>query len=156
MNVIYVLAAGIGFVAGLRSLTAPAAVSWAACLGWLNLQGSPLAFLGSQAAVVIFSLLAAAELVVDKLPRTPSRTRAGPLMTRIVLGGLAGAGISVAGGEGLLPGMVLGGLGSVIGAFAGYQARRRLVARVGVKDAAVAVVEDLVTIGLAYLIVSSA
>ena len=151
---VFLLAAGIGFVAGLRSLTAPAAVSWAACLGWLNLSGSPLAFLGSTAAVVIFSLLAVAEYVADKLPRTPSRTSAGPLMGRIVLGGLAGAGIGVAGGRGLLPGLVLGGLGGLIGAFAGYQARRRLVAGLGVKDTVIAVLEDLVAIGLAYLIVS--
>jgi uncharacterized membrane protein len=66
---ILILAAGIGFVAGLRSLTAPAAVSWAAHLGWLDLQGSPLAFMGSTAAVAIFSMLALAELVADKLPR---------------------------------------------------------------------------------------
>ena len=41
---IYVLAFLIGVVAGLRAMTAPAAVSWAARLGWLNLQGTPLAF----------------------------------------------------------------------------------------------------------------
>ena len=36
----------IGVVAGLRALTAPAAVSWAAHLGWLKLEGTWLAFLG--------------------------------------------------------------------------------------------------------------
>ena len=40
---IYLLAIGIGIVAGLRSLTAPAMVTWAARLGWINLTGSPLA-----------------------------------------------------------------------------------------------------------------
>jgi uncharacterized membrane protein len=153
---ILLLATGIGFVAGLRSLTAPAAVSWAARLGWLNLSGSALAFMGSTAAVVIFSLLAVAEYVADKLRTTPSRTTAGPLVARIVMGGLAGACISEAGGQGVLVGMVLGGLGGLVGAFAGYQARRRLVAGLGVKDTVIAVLEDLVTIGLAYLIVSSA
>ena len=76
---VLILAAGIGFVAGLRSLTAPAAVSWAAHLGWLDLQGSPLAFMGSMAAVAIFSILALAELVADKLPTTPNRTTPGPV-----------------------------------------------------------------------------
>ena len=74
---IYLFAAAIGFVAGLRSLTAPAAVSWAVHLGWLNLQGSPLAFMGSTAAVAIFTFLALAELVADKLPMTPNRTSQG-------------------------------------------------------------------------------
>ena len=47
MNYVFVLALGIGIVAGLRSLTAPAVVAWGAHLGWLNLHGSPLAFIGS-------------------------------------------------------------------------------------------------------------
>jgi uncharacterized membrane protein len=149
------LAAGIGFVAGLRSLTAPAAVSWAACFGWLDLGGSPLVFMGSTAAVAIFTILAAAELVADKLPRTPNRTRAGPLMGRIVMGSLAGACISVGAGQLLTAGAVLGGLGAVIGTFVGYTLRRRLVSGLKVKDLYIAIAEDLVAVGLAYLIVSS-
>jgi uncharacterized membrane protein len=148
------LAAGIGFVAGLRSLLAPAAVSWAAHLGWLSLQSSPLAFMGSTAAVVIFSILAAAELVADKLPQTPNRTAAGPLMARIVMGSLSGACIVISAGQSLPAGLVLGGLGGVVGAFAGFQARKRLARGLGVKDAVVAVTEDLVAIVLAYVIVA--
>ena len=151
---VLLLAAGIGFVAGLRSLTAPAAVSWAAHLGWLHLQGSPLAFMGSTAAVAIFSILALAEYVADLLPRTPNRTMPGPLMARIVMGSLAGASISLSAGRLLVAGMVLGGIGGVIGAFAGYEARKRLVSGLKVKDAVIAVTEDLVAIVLAYLLVS--
>jgi uncharacterized membrane protein len=148
------LALGIGIVAGLRSLTAPAAVSWAAHLGWLDLHGSPLAFMGSTAAVVIFSVLAVAEYVADVLPRTPSRTRPGSLIGRILMGGLAGACLSVSAGQSLLAGAVLGGMGAVIGTFGGYEIRRRLVSALEVKDIFIAVLEDLVTIGLACLIVS--
>lgn len=74
MNLIYALALalGIGIVAGLRSLTAPAVVSWAAHLGWLNLQGTLLAFMESTAAVVIFSLLALVEYLADVLPKPPA------------------------------------------------------------------------------------
>ena len=36
----------IGVIAGLRTMTAPAAVSWAARLGWLELGQTNLAFLG--------------------------------------------------------------------------------------------------------------
>jgi uncharacterized membrane protein len=150
---VLILAAGIGFVAGLRSLTAPAAVSWAAHLGWLDLQGSPLAFMGSTAAVAIFSILALAELAADKLPTTPNRTTPGPLMARIVMGGLAGACISVSAGRLLVVGMVLGGMGGVIGAFAGYEARKRLASGPKVKDIIIAVLEDLLALGLALLIV---
>ena len=150
----WLLPIGIGFVAGLRSSTAPAAVSWAAHVGWLDLQGSPVSFMGSTAAVAIFSIFALAEYVADKLPRTPSRTKPGPLMGRIVLGGLSGACVSVSAGGLLLAGLVLGGIGGIIGAFVGYQARRRLVSGLKVKDIVIAVLEDLFAIGLAYLIVS--
>jgi uncharacterized membrane protein len=152
--VTYLFAVAIGFVAGLRSLTAPAAVSWAAHLGWLHLQGSPLAFMGSKAAVAIFSILALAELVADKLPMTPSRTKPGPLMARMVMGGLCGACLSVSTGQSWLAGTVVGGIGAVIGAFAGYEARRRLVNGLKLKDVVIAVSEDLVAIALAYVIVS--
>ena len=57
MNYVFAFALGIGFVAGLRALTPPAVVAWAAHLGWLHLNNSPLAFVGSTIAVIIFSLL---------------------------------------------------------------------------------------------------
>jgi uncharacterized membrane protein len=150
-----ILALIIGFVAGLRSMTAPAAVSWAACFGWLTLRGTPLQFMGSGVTVAIFTLAALAEYVADKLPRTPNRISTGPLIGRIVLGGLSGAALAVALGDSLLAGALLGGLGAVLGAYAGYHARRRLVARLRSKDAVIAVTEDLVAILLAYLVVSA-
>jgi uncharacterized membrane protein len=68
----YVLAFLIGVIAGLRSLTAPAVVSWAARLGWLKLENTWLAFLGYAATPYILSVLAIVELVTDKLPKTPT------------------------------------------------------------------------------------
>ncbi|HEX6433800.1 MAG TPA: DUF4126 family protein [Gemmatimonadales bacterium] len=144
----------IGFVAGLRSMTAPAAVSWAACYGWLNLDGTALQFMGSWLAVAIFTLGALLEYVADKLPRTPNRTSAGPLIGRIVLGGLSGAAVNVATGGALLTGAALGGVGAVLGAYAGYYARRRLVSHLGVRDLAVALGEDLLAILLAVVVVT--
>lgn len=151
---VFALAAGIGIVAGLRSLTAPAVVSWAAYLGWLSLGGSPLAFMGSVVTAAIFSLLALVEFVGDVLPTTPSRTSLVPLIARILMGGLCGACLCVSAGQSLAAGAVIGGIGGVIGAFGGYQVRTRLGRALGVKDIFLAISEDLVAIGLAYLIVS--
>ena len=61
-GIVLLLAFAIGIVTGLRSMTAPAAVAWAARLGWLHLQGTPLSFMGSTVAVAIFTLFALAEL----------------------------------------------------------------------------------------------
>lgn len=154
MNYLFVFAIGIGIVAGLRSLMAPAVVAWAVHLGWLNLHGSPLAFMGSTVAVIILSILAIGELIADKLPMTPKRTALLPLAARIVTGGLCGACLCAAAGQSLGIGIVLGGIGAVIGAFAGYEIRRRLVAALNIKDIFVALLEDLVTIGLACFFVT--
>jgi uncharacterized membrane protein len=147
-------AIGIGIVAGLRAMTAPALVSWAAHLGWLHLQGTPLAFVGSLAAVVIFSLAAIGEYINDKLPNTPSRTAPPGFIARIVTGSLCGACLYASASQSLLIGILLGAIGAVIGTLGGYQARTRLVKTLNVKDIFVAIPEDLVAIGLAYLIVS--
>ena len=154
MNTIVLLfALGIGIVAGLRAMTAPAVVAWAAHLGWLNLSGSYFAFMGSKWAVAIFTLAALGELVTDQLPKTPARTTAGPLTARIVMGALTGACLAVAGGASLMVGALLGAIGAVIGTFAGYKTRVGLVKNLGVPDFAIAIPEDIVAIGLALLLV---
>ncbi len=154
MNYVFVLAIGIGIVAGLRSLTAPAVVAWGAHLGWLNLHGSPLAFIGSTTAVAIFSLLAVGELVADKLPKTPKRTAVAGLLARIITGGLCGACLCAGTGKSLLAGALLGGTGGVIGAFTGYEIRSHLVTNLHIEDFLVATCEDLVAIALAFLLVA--
>src|SRR5437660_8774268 len=131
------LAFGIGVVAGLRSLTAPAVVAWAAHIGWINLHNSPLAFMGSIWAVGIFTVLALVELVADQLPSTPSRTAPAGLSARIVTGALSGACLGIAGGATLWMGAGVGALGGIAGAFAGYQARVRLVRALRVPDCAI-------------------
>ena len=148
------LAFGIGLVAGLRSLTAPAVVAWAAYLGWINLHNSPLAFMGSKWSVGIFTILALAELVADQLPGTPARTAAVGLCARIVTGGLCGACLAVAGGAALVLGAVAGAIGGVAGAFGGYQARVGLVRGLRVPDAVIAVPEDAIAVALGLFLVS--
>ena len=92
-----------------------------------DLHDSSLAFMGSTVAVVIFALLAIAEYVADLLPTTPRRTTPGPLVGRIVMGGLSGASFCASASRPVSVGAVLGGLGGLIEAFAGYEARARLV-----------------------------
>ena len=154
MNFVFLLAIGIGIVAGLRAFTAPAIVAWAAHLEWLHLQHSPLAFMGSTTAVAIFSLLAIGELIGDKLPSIPKRTAVGPLSARIITGALGGACLCAAAEKLLLTGALLGGIGGAIGAFVGYEIRRGVVHNLHIKDFVFAVCEDLVAIGLALFLVS--
>ena len=152
-GMVLMFALGIGVVAGLRAMTAPAAVAWATHLGWLDLYGSYFAFMGTKWALVIFTIAALGEFVSDQLPKTPARTTAGPLAARIVMGALSGSCVAVAGGASLMVGALLGAVGGVIGAFAGYKARVGLVKSLGAPDFAIAIPEDLLAIGLAFLMV---
>jgi uncharacterized membrane protein len=139
------LAFGIGVVAGLRSMTAPALTCWAVHLGWLR-PGPGLAWMGSRPAVVVFTLGAIAELVADKLPVVGKRTAPGPLVGRIVLGGLSGAAIGATAGDATTFGALAGGIGAVAGTFAGYQVRASLVKSLGVRDIVIALLEDALAI----------
>jgi uncharacterized membrane protein len=147
-----IVALGMGFVGGLRSMTAPAVVAWAARLGWMRLSGSPLAFMGSRLAVIIFTVAAFGEFVADLLPATPPRTAAFPLVVRIVVGLLTGASVAVAGGFLLWIGLLGGAIGAIAGAFGGYRARVGLVRALHVRDAAIAIPEDIVAVGLGLLL----
>jgi len=150
---VLLLAFLIGLFNGLRSLTPPAVTAWAAHLGWLKLR-SPLSWLGTTPAAVIFTVLAVVELVSDKLPKTPSRTAPPGLIARIVMGGFTGACVATAGGQGLPLGAILGIAGALAGTFGGYQVRTRLVKALGTPDYVIAVLEDLVTIGGSLWVVS--
>src|ERR1700686_574031 len=151
---ILLLAFLLGVVAGLRSFTAPAVLAWGAHRGWLSLHGTPLSFMASAAATVIFILLAVGELIADQLPSTPSRTAPPGLIARIVMGGLCGAGIAAAGTQSLVLGAILGIVGALIGTFGGYQVRTRVVTAFKVPDLVIATLEDVVAIGGGLFIVS--
>jgi uncharacterized membrane protein len=140
-------------VTGLRSMTAPAAVSWAARLGWLHLEGTWLAFLGFAATPYIFSVLAVGELIADKLPKTPSRKAPGPFIGRILSGALCGAALG-ANSQALIGGLLAGVLGGVAGTLGGYEFRSRLVRAIGGNDLPIALIEDAIAIGGAVLIVT--
>jgi uncharacterized membrane protein len=142
----------IGVIAGLRAMTAPAAISLAARTGWLDLTRTSLAFLGYTYTPWIFTVLALVELVTDQLPTTPSRTVPIQFGTRILMGGLTGGAIGASGGA-LVIGVIAGIVGAVIGTLGGGAFRARLAAAFG-SDRPAAVIEDLIAIGGAFLIVA--
>jgi uncharacterized membrane protein len=141
----------IGVIAGLRAMTAPAAVSCAARVGWLNLTPTPLAFLGYAVTPWIFTALALIELVTDQLPATPSRTVPIQFGTRVLTGGLSGAAIGASGGA-LVLGLLAGIAGAIAGTLGGRVFRARLAAAFG-SDRPAALIEDAVALGGAFLIV---
>jgi uncharacterized membrane protein len=148
------LALLIGIVAGLRTMTAPAAVSWAASLGWISLGGTWLAFLGYAYTSWALTVLALGEFITDQLPSTPSRTVPIQFGARIVSGTLSGAALGAA-SAGWFPGALAGAIGAVIGTLGGRAARAKLASAFG-RDPPAAVLEDAIAIGAAFLIVAAA
>jgi uncharacterized membrane protein len=152
MSMIYFLAALMGVVAGLRTMTAPAAVSWAAWAGRLNLGGTWLAFLGYVWAAGVLTVAALAEFVGDQLPSTPSRKVPVQFAARVFSGALSGTAMAFDGGS-PWAGAVAGGIGAVIGTLGGAAARAKLAAAFG-RDRPAALLEDGVAVGGAALIVA--
>ncbi|MBI2679474.1 MAG: DUF4126 domain-containing protein [Candidatus Solibacter usitatus] len=149
---LYLLAFLIGVIGGLRSLTAPAAVSWAARLGWLHLENTGLAFLGAAITPYILSALALGELIYDKLPQAPSRKAPPGFIARIVVGALCGAALAASSGA-LAGGLVAGVLGAIAGTLGGYEFRSRAAKAAG-KDFPIALLEDAIAVCGAFWIVS--
>lgn len=148
------VAFGLGVITGLRSFSAITVVSWAAHLGRLDLGYTWLALLDSTPAVCVLTVLAVAELIGDKLPRTPSRKSPGPFIGRIILGALSGAAFCAAAKAAPAAGALLGALGGVAGTLGGYETRTRLVKALKAPDWVIAVIEDAIAIGGALLLVS--
>lgn len=144
------LAMAIGVIAGLRAMTAPAAVSWAARIGLLHLSGTPLAFLGYAYTPWVLTLFALVELVTDQLPGTPSRTVPVQFAARIAAGALSGAAIGASQG-GLATALAAGIAGAVAGTLGGRAFRARLAAAFR-HDRPAAFIEDAVAIAGAALI----
>jgi uncharacterized membrane protein len=111
MNVLF-RAGALGAVSGSRSLLAPALVA-------RRMSSSPLAR--------ILSLLAAGEVVTDKLPSIPARTDALPLMGRLASGAIVGASISK--GRYRIPCALTGAAGALAASYALVAARRLATSR---------------------------
>lgn len=143
---IYVKAASLGAVAGLRALTAPALLGYfASSEKDDDLKNNPLASPKVSAAV---GLLAVGELVGDKLPFTPNRTEIPGLAARIVSGAFVGGSICAARKKFVLTGAILGAASAVAAAYAGQNIRRIISEESDVPSAVLGAVEDVIAVGI--------
>lgn len=94
-----------------------------------------------------FVAAAAAELVVDKLPSTPSRLAPPGLAARLALGALAAGLFAQTRNAPWLPCAAVGGLSAAVAAKLGHDVRAQLAQHA--PDTAIAVVEDALALGLA-------
>lgn len=127
----YLRAFGIGVVAGMRSMTAPA-IARAKTKDTIS-------------AVLTLAMLG--EMLVDKLPFTPSRTSIAPLVVRAISGGISGAIVTQESEDAdRRIAIGLGVFGAVAGSF--LCERIRVSAAEKIPDTVVALIEDLVAFTL--------
>jgi uncharacterized membrane protein len=135
-------AAVLGAATGMRSTVALAA------LIFRRSDGLP-AVLRHPAARRIAATADGAELVVDKLPRTPSRLDPTGLTGRLISASLAAAVLARSGHRGPIPSMLTASVAALAAAKICHDARAALARRL--PDPVVAVAEDALAIGLAAI-----
>lgn len=150
MMAVLLFALLIGVVAGMRSMTAPAAVSVAAYFGYLSLTGTALGWVATATTAIIFTVFALSELIGDQLPRAGSRKAAGSFIFRMISGAFSGMCLGAA--TPYAPaGAIAGAIGAVIGTMGFYVVRAKMAAAFG-RDLPAALIED----GLAILFAATA
>ena len=130
----------LGAASGLRSLTGLATVVARSD------PSLPEIFLQPWTRRLVIAT-AAGELVVDKLPATPSRLAPPSIVARLAFGALAAGVFARTRRAPWLPAAAIGASAAAVAAKIGHDVRARLAKHA--PDAAVAVVEDELALGLA-------
>ena len=136
-------ALGLGAIAGLRAMAAPAILSRSVVEGRLGgLETTPFAVLGSPRVSTALQVLEVGELIVDKLPIVPSRTSPPPLLGRAASGALVGAALFASGGRRTVMGGALGAASAMAAAYAAERLRLQITQRLGVPNVIAGLLED--------------
>ncbi len=139
----YALAVGMGIIAGLRSMSAPALLSHHLVRRPHRARGMASRLLSSRASSGVFTLLAAGEMAADKVPGMPARTDPPALAGRALMCALTGAAVAEwHGGRSVAPAALVGAAAAVAASFLALELRTAAGRSFGVPDPVVAVIED--------------
>lgn len=139
---------GLGLLAGIRSAAAPAL---AGSILQDNRKGTatiPGLLIPGYALTNALKIMAFAELLADKLPFTPNRTRPISIMIRCASGALVGAGIFNAAGKQVITGALIGATVAGASTFGSFFLRKAL-AKTGLGYFVSGVIEDAFVVGAA-------
>ena len=145
-------AAGLGAVAGIRSMTPPALLSRAAARGQVRgIERTPFAFLASPGVAGLLTVLAVGEISADKLPFAPDRISAPGLAGRLATGALVGAALYASDGRKGATGGAVGALSSLASSYLSFYLRTGAQQRLGLPNPAGGVIEDAIALSLGLL-----
>jgi uncharacterized membrane protein len=148
-------ASAIGVVSGMRALLPAAILAQMVRKTTLELDDSPIAKIGRPTTATAIALLAIGELIGDKLPSTPDRTKPVALVPRILSGALCGAVLCASKKRSPIVGALAGALGATGGTFAAYHLRKLIAESTELPNPAAGAIEDGIAVGLAILITKS-
>jgi uncharacterized membrane protein len=139
---------GIGALAGLRSAAAPAIASHILSEHHSQrLENTPLNFMQSDTTTTVLKILAAGELIMDKMPFTPNRIKPAGVAFRCLSGALAGASISKATGGKIGAGILFGATAALASTYLGFLLRKATVKATGIIDPVIGALEDALVLG---------
>jgi uncharacterized membrane protein len=145
----------LGAVSGMRSMAAPAIVSRLASSGLLPIEESQIGFLTNPTTTKATAVLAIGEMLADKLPFIPSRTRALPLITRAVSGAMSGAAFSTGKKRSAVFGALCGMAAAIGATYGAFKLRQMADNRLRIPDTIVAVAEDALVAATGYLLLKA-
>jgi uncharacterized membrane protein len=137
----------IGVLAGMRSASAPAIVSYILSHHRSKtLARSNLRFLQSDLIAQGLKYMAIAELIGDKLPTAPDRIKPVALIGRGISGALAGAGVFKASGKSAVNGALIGCTAAIISTFGSFYLRKEAVKSTKISDPIIGAIEDALVV----------
>lgn len=150
-------ALSLGTLAGMRSMSAPAVVSHILSHHHSrSLENTKLDFMQTSGVATTLKVLASAELVGDKVPGAPDRTKPAVLITRMLSGALAGASIYKASGNNAITGALLGTAAATLSSFAFLYLRKTAVKHTKLVDPIVGGIEDALVLSSGVALATTA
>jgi uncharacterized membrane protein len=127
----------LGFLAGLRTFTAPAVL-------WLMRRDTPLAY--------ALGVLALVEYIGDLYPKAPARTRPVGLIARACSGAFCGWTVASLSSAPVAGAVLAGAVAAIIGAYVGLAIRSRAITLIGRVPAGL--LEDVITAAASVAVVA--
>lgn len=146
---------GFGVLAGMRSMSAPALLSYHLSQRPSEAPDGHPRRIALPGVARTFGLLAAGELIADKMPWMPARVSPPALMGRIASGALTGSIVAAPNQRVSVGRAVLGAAAAVASSFAFYHLRRFATRRLGVPGLVAGLVEDGVAAALAGRLITA-
>ncbi|QRK05056.1 DUF1990 family protein [Archangium violaceum] len=139
---------GFGVLAGMRTFSAPALLSHQLSREPVEAPKGRAHALASRRTSRVLAVLAAGELVGDKLPWTPARISPPSLVARALSGALAGAAVAAPHQRLSAGRALLGAAAAVASSFAFYKLRQLATRRLGLPNVVAGLMEDALVVTL--------